>query len=49
MGIKVQEAYRTWNKWDQKRRYLHIIIKTLNAQSKERILKAAGEKGQVTR
>jgi hypothetical protein len=26
----------------------HTIIKTLNAQSKERILKASREKGQVT-
>ena len=42
MAIKVQEAYRTPNKWDQKRKSsCHIIIKTLNAQSKERILKAA--------
>ena len=36
MDIKVQEAYRTPNKWDQKRKCsCHIIIKTLNAQSKE--------------
>ena len=49
MDIKVQEAYRTPNKWDQKRKSSHhIIIKTLNAQNKERILKAAREKGQVT-
>ena len=49
MAIKVQEAYRTPNKWDQKRKSSHhIIIKTLNAQNKERILKAAREKGQVT-
>jgi hypothetical protein len=49
MDTKVQEAYRTSNKWDQKRKSSgHIIIKTLNAQSKERILKAAREKGQVT-
>jgi hypothetical protein len=49
MDIKVQEAYRTPNKWDQKRKSsLHIIIKTLNSKSKERILKAAREKGQVT-
>jgi hypothetical protein len=48
MAIKVQEAYRTPNKWDHKRKYsCHIIIKNLNAQSKERILKAAREKGQV--
>jgi hypothetical protein len=48
LNIKVQEAYRTQNKWDQKRKYSpHIIIKTLNAQSKERILKATSEIGQV--
>ena len=49
MAIKVQEAYRTPNKWDQKRKSSHhIIIKTLNAQNKERILKAAREKCQIT-
>jgi hypothetical protein len=48
MDIKLQESYRTPNKWDQKRKSSHhIIIKTLNAQRKERILKAAREKGQV--
>jgi hypothetical protein len=45
-AIKVQEVYRTPNKWNQKRKYSrHIIIKTLNAQNKERILKAARKKG----
>jgi hypothetical protein len=49
MDIKVQEAYRTPNKWDQKRKSSrHTLIKTLNALSKERILKAAREKGQET-
>jgi hypothetical protein len=49
MTIKVQEAYKTPNKWDQKRNSsCHIIIKTLTPQNKERILKAAREKGQVT-
>jgi hypothetical protein len=49
MTIKKQEAFRTPNKWDQKRKYSHhIIIKTLNAQNKERILKAAREKCQIT-
>jgi hypothetical protein len=49
MDIKVQEAYRSPNKWDQKRKSSHhIIIKTLNAQSKERILKVVRGKGQVT-
>ena len=34
---------------DQKRKSSrHTLIKTLNALSKERILKAAREKGQVT-
>jgi hypothetical protein len=48
MAIKVQEAYRTPNKWDQKRKSsCHIIIKILNTQNKERILKAARSKGQV--
>jgi hypothetical protein len=45
MAIKVQESY---NNWDQKRKSSgHIIIKTPNAQNKER-KKAAREKGQVT-
>jgi hypothetical protein len=36
--IKVQEAYRAPNKWDQKiKSSHHIIIKTLNAQNKEKI------------
>jgi hypothetical protein len=49
LAIKVQEAYRAPNKWDQKRKSSrHIIIKTLNVQNKERILKASGEKGPVT-
>jgi hypothetical protein len=46
MAIKVQETYRTPNRLDQKRNSsCHIIIKTLNAQNKERILKAVKEKG----
>ena len=49
MSIKVQEAYRTPNRLDQKRKSPHhIIIKTLNIQNKERILKAAREKDQIT-
>jgi hypothetical protein len=49
MAIKVQEACRTPNKWDQKGKFsYHIIIKTLNPQNEERILKAAREKHQVT-
>jgi len=47
--IKVQEAYRTPNRQDQKRKPSHHrIIKTLNAQNKERLLKAAREEDQVT-
>ena len=36
MTINVQEAYRTPNRLDQKRKSAHpIIIKTLNIQNKE--------------
>jgi hypothetical protein len=49
MPMNTQEAYRTPNRLDQKRNSsCHIIVKTLNAQNKERILKAVREKGQVT-
>jgi hypothetical protein len=38
MPINLQEAYRTSNRLDQKRNSsCHIIIKTPNAQNKERI------------
>lgn len=48
MSINVQEAYRTPNEQDQKRNSsYYIIIKTLNVQNKERILKEAREKNQV--
>jgi hypothetical protein len=48
MPMNVQEAYRIPNRLDQKRNsYYYIIIKTPNAQNKERILKAVREKGQV--
>ena len=47
--MNIQEVYRTRNRLDQKRNSsCHIIIKTPNAQNKERILKAVREKGQVT-
>uniref|UniRef100_A0ABK0LEJ4 Nucleic acid binding protein n=1 Tax=Rattus norvegicus TaxID=10116 RepID=A0ABK0LEJ4_RAT len=47
--IDIKEAYRTPNRLDQKRNTSrHIIVKTPNAQNKERILKAVREKGQVT-
>jgi hypothetical protein len=49
MPMNIQEAYRIPNRLDQKRNSsCHIIIKTPNALNKERILKAVGEKGQVT-
>jgi hypothetical protein len=45
MPINIQEAYRTLNSLDQKRNVSHhIIIKTPNAENKERILKAVREK-----
>jgi hypothetical protein len=41
MPINIQEAYRTPNRLDQKKKTsCHIIVKTPNAQNKERILKA---------
>jgi hypothetical protein len=49
MPMNIQEAYRTPNRLNQKRNSsCHIIIKTPNALNKERILKAARERGQVT-
>jgi hypothetical protein len=43
--FQVQEAYKTPNSQDKKRNTpQHIIIKTLNIQNKDRILKAAKEK-----
>ena len=47
--MKVQEAYRTPNRLDQENTSpRHIIIKTQSIQIKEKILRAAKEKGQVT-
>jgi hypothetical protein len=38
MPINVQEAYRTLNKLNQKRKSsYHIIIKTLNTQNKKKL------------
>jgi hypothetical protein len=49
MSLNIKEAYRTSNRLGQQRNSLwHIIVKTPNAQNKERILKAVREKGQVT-
>ena len=48
MPMKIQEAYRTPNRLDQKRNSSrHIIIRTTSALNKDRILKAVREKGQV--
>jgi len=49
MSMNIQEAYRTPNRWHQKRNFFHhMIVKTQKIQKKERILKAVREKGQVT-
>ena len=49
MPMNIQEAYRTPNRLYQKRNpSWHIIIRTTNAQNKERRIKAVREKGQVT-
>jgi hypothetical protein len=46
--MNIQEASRTLDRLDQKRNSsCHIIIRTPNAQNKERIIKALKEKGQV--
>ena len=46
--MKIQEAYRTPKRVDKTKSPLHIIIKTLNIQNKEKILRATKEKGPVT-
>jgi hypothetical protein len=49
MPINIQEAYRMPNRLDKKRNsFYHVIIKTLNAQKKERIFRVVREKVQVT-
>jgi hypothetical protein len=49
MPMNIQETYKTPNRLDQKRNSsCYITIKTLNAQNKERMLKAVRRKGQVT-
>jgi hypothetical protein len=47
IAINVQETYRKLNKWDKKRKSpCNIIIKTVNAQNKERInIKSGNRKG----
>lgn len=48
MPLKVQEAYRATSRLAQRRKSLcQIIIKTLNIQNKERMLKAARGKSHV--
>jgi hypothetical protein len=43
--INIQEAYKTPNRLDQKKKFsYHIIVKSPNAQNEERILKAVREK-----
>ena len=45
MPMNIQEAYRTPKSLEQKRySSCHIIVKTPNAQNKERILKAVRKK-----
>ena len=42
-------AHKTPKTLDQKRKsFCYILMKTINVQIKQRILKAAREKGQVT-
>ena len=49
MMKNVKEAYGPPNRLDQKGKASpHIIIKTLNAQNKERISKSLKEKDQAT-
>jgi hypothetical protein len=49
MPIQVWETYRTPNTPDQNRTTpRHIIIKTTSTETRERILKAAREKKQIT-
>ena len=48
-GILVQEAYRTPNKHDQKRSSpQHVVIKLTTVKHREKILKGAREKRQIT-
>lgn len=47
MSINEQEAYRTTNTLDQKRKFpCHFTIKTRNIEDTERILKAIREKAK---
>jgi hypothetical protein len=49
MPIQVQEVFRTLNRHDQNRTSpWHIRVKTISTVNKERILKAARNKSQIT-
>jgi hypothetical protein len=49
MAINLEEVYRTPNRLYQKRMSNNnVVIKTPNVQNKDRILKAAREKDQIT-
>ena len=49
MSIKIQEAYKTpYRTSPQKMSVCPIIIKLLNLQNKEKLLRAAKKKGQIT-
>jgi hypothetical protein len=49
MHINIQEGYRNPSRFEQKKKSSHhIIVKTSNAQNKERILKSVREKGPIT-
>ena len=48
MPMKIQEAYRTPNRLDPKKVLLPHNIQSTTIESKERILRAAKEEGQVT-
>jgi hypothetical protein len=48
MPIKVLEASRTPNKYNQNiTSLLHIIVKTISTENKERVFKAVKEKNQI--
>jgi hypothetical protein len=47
--IELQDAYRTANRLDQKRKLSqHIIIKTINETKKKRMVKSTRENDKIT-
>jgi hypothetical protein len=49
MHMNIKEPYRILNRLEQKRNSSqHVIIRTIDALNKDRILKTLKEKGQVT-